>query len=86
MYFRFSYYSPDYRKVLELEPQNVEAQLAVDRLPRRIEEVQTREKEELLSQLKSIGNKILGKFGLSTENFKMQRDPNSGSYSINFQR
>ena len=79
-------YSLDYRKVLELDPQNIEAKLAVDRLPRQIEDIQTREKEELLSQLKSIGDKILGKFGLSTENFKLERNPDSGSYSINFQR
>jgi hypothetical protein len=91
MYVQSTLFSPrhfpiDYRKVLELEPGNDYAQQAVQQLPRRIEEAQTREKDELLSQLKSVGNKLLGKFGLSTDNFKMQRNPESGGYSINFQR
>lgn len=37
-------------------------------------------------KLKEMGNSILGKFGMSIDNFKAVQDPNTGSYSISFQR
>jgi hypothetical protein len=42
--------------------------------------------EEMLGKLKDLGNTLLGKFGLSLDNFKAVKDPQSGSYSISFQR
>ena len=37
-------------------------------------------------KLKELGNMVLGKFGLSVDNFKAEKDPSTGSYSIKFQQ
>ncbi|XP_050070648.1 tetratricopeptide repeat protein 1 [Anopheles maculipalpis] len=74
----------DYKKVLELEPANSEARSATVRLPPKIAERNERLKEEMMGKLKDLGNMILRPFGLSTQNFEMKQDPQTGSYSINF--
>ena len=35
-------------------------------------------------KLKDLGNSVLGKFGMSLDNFKATKDPSTGAYSINF--
>lgn len=37
---------------------------------------------EMMDQLKGVGNSILSNFGLSLDNFKMEKDPTTGSYSV----
>uniref|UniRef100_A0A7N0UR85 Uncharacterized protein n=1 Tax=Kalanchoe fedtschenkoi TaxID=63787 RepID=A0A7N0UR85_KALFE len=43
-------------------------------------------KEEMIGKLKDMGNSILGRFGMSVDNFKTVQDPNTGAYSIQFQK
>eukprot|EP00359_Climacostomum_virens_P002247 CAMPEP_0204899714 /NCGR_PEP_ID=MMETSP1397-20131031/2007_1 /ASSEMBLY_ACC=CAM_ASM_000891 /TAXON_ID=49980 /ORGANISM="Climacostomum Climacostomum virens, Strain Stock W-24" /LENGTH=163 /DNA_ID=CAMNT_0052067697 /DNA_START=1389 /DNA_END=1877 /DNA_ORIENTATION=- len=42
-----------------------------------------KDKEAMMGQLKGLGNTILGKFGLSLDNFKVEQNE-TGSYSVNF--
>ncbi|XP_047111488.1 tetratricopeptide repeat protein 1-like [Schistocerca piceifrons] len=76
----------DYKKILEIEPSHKEAKAAVQRLPYEIEQRNEKLKTEMLSKLKDLGNMILRPFNLSTENFELKKDPNSGGYSVNFKQ
>ncbi|KAJ8072320.1 hypothetical protein PM082_015879 [Marasmius tenuissimus] len=80
----------DYQKLLDLLPESSSsdrsaAQRKLTALKPRVEEAQKKETAEMMGKLKGIGNNILGKFGLSTDNFQFV--PNGqGGYSMNFQR
>jgi hypothetical protein len=37
-------------------------------------------------KLKDLGNTILGKFGMSTNDFECVKDPNTGSFSIGMKK
>ncbi|CAN6547306.1 unnamed protein product [Malus baccata var. baccata] len=50
------------------------------------EEKREKMKEEMIGKLKEMGNSLLGRFGMSVDNFKSVKDPNTGSYSLSFQR
>lgn len=74
----------DYKSVLEKDLTCRQAKEACMRLPRQIEERNERLKEEMIGKLKDLGNLVLKPFGLSTENFQVNQDATTGSYSINF--
>merc|ERR1712002_50712 len=76
----------DYTKCLELDPNLHQARAACMRLPDQIKERNEKMKEEMMSKLKDLGNMVLKPFGLSTNNFQMTQNPETGSYSINFQQ
>lgn len=79
----------DYEKLLEVlprsSPQYASIRSSLASLPRRISEQQEKEKDEMIGQLKELGNGILGKFGLSTDMFKFEQQP-GGGYGLKFER
>ncbi|CAN4084344.1 unnamed protein product [Withania somnifera] len=76
----------DMTKILELEPSNDQARRSVMRLKPLADEKREKMKEEMIGKLKEMGNSILGRFGMSVDNFKAVKDPNTGSYSVSFQK
>ncbi|KAK2143016.1 hypothetical protein LSH36_887g02002 [Paralvinella palmiformis] len=76
----------DYTKALEMDRTLIKARIACQTLPDQIKERNEKLKEEMLGKLKDLGNLILRPFGLSTNNFKLQQDPNTGGYSMQFQQ
>lgn len=76
----------DYKEVLVIDPTNRVARGKVPGLEKECAVRMEKLKEETLGKLKDLGNSVLSNFGLSLDNFKMQQDPNTGSYSFSFQK
>ncbi|KAN0014592.1 hypothetical protein ACTFIU_000910 [Dictyostelium citrinum] len=76
----------DYQEIIKLDSSFPQAQQALRRLPPKIKEKEDKEREEMMGKLKDLGNTILGKFGMSTDNFQFVKDPNTGGYSVNFKK
>ena len=74
----------DFQRVLEREKGDGAARRAVARLTPLVEAKRDAMKAEVVETMKNLGNSLLGNFGLSLDNFKAEKDPNTGSYSINF--
>lgn len=75
----------DYKEVLQVDPTNRLARSKIPGLEKQCAVRMEKLKDETLGKLKELGNSVLSNFGLSLDNFKMQQDPNTGSYSISFQ-
>ncbi|KDQ19147.1 hypothetical protein BOTBODRAFT_154087 [Botryobasidium botryosum FD-172 SS1] len=77
----------DYKRLLEMLPSDSpllpSIHSALRSLPSRVEAAKKQETDEMIGKLKGLGDNILGRFGLSTNNF--QFTPNGqGGYSMNF--
>lgn len=53
------------------------------RLQRESKAEAEKEQEEMMGKLKDMGNSLLGKIGLSLDNFKTEQRPD-GTYNISF--
>jgi len=76
----------DYKELEKLDPNNTDVKTALRVLPKRIEEQTEKLKEEMIGKMKDLGNLFLKPFGLSTDNFKINQDPSTGSYSVNLNK
>ena len=74
----------DYTRVTELAPGHAAASAKLRALAPVLEAKREALKAEMMATLKGFGNSLLGKFGLSLDNFKAEQDPATGSYSIQF--
>lgn len=72
----------DAKNVKQLDPCYPSIDNLIQRLDMANKERTEKLKDEALGKLKDLGNSILGNFGMSLDNFKVQQDPNTGSYSI----
>lgn len=72
----------DAKKVMEIDASFPKIAETVRRLEKAHEEYMEKLKSEAMGKLKELGNSILGNFGLSLDNFKMQQDPSTGSWNI----
>ncbi|CAM8938759.1 unnamed protein product [Rhodiola kirilowii] len=76
----------DLNKIIELDPSNNQARITKRRLEPLAAEKREKMKEEMIAKLKDMGNSVLGRFGMSIDNFKTVQDPNTGAYSVQFQK
>lgn len=77
----------DYTTLLSLLPASslIPIRKSLASLPGRISAQQEKEKDQMMSQLKNLGNSFLSNFGMSTDMFKF--DPQEGGgYSMRFER
>jgi tetratricopeptide (TPR) repeat protein len=74
----------DLKALVALDASDRDAAKNLVRVEKALNEKNENMKAEMLGKLKDFGNTILGKFGMSLDNFKAQQDPATGSYNISF--
>lgn len=75
----------DLKKAMELDPTLKSKEYKRQAvLEKRAQDQFEKDKDEMLGKLKDLGNSVMGKFGMSMGNFKMEQDPHTGSYSVKY--
>ncbi len=72
-----------YKKIVEINPNDYKSLAKVKQLEKVVEELNEKRKKEVLDGLKTIGNNVLGFFGLSLDNFKLNQTENGG-YNVSY--
>ncbi|XP_050534216.1 tetratricopeptide repeat protein 1 isoform X2 [Daktulosphaira vitifoliae] len=76
----------DLKKIIEVDKFYGDAAYNITVLQDKINIRNETLKTEMMGKLKELGNMVLKPFGLSTQNFQVNQDPNTGGYSINFKQ
>lgn len=76
----------DAKNAHALDPYDMDTKKHMSKLEKMENERLEKVKKETIGQLKTLGNNLLGNFGLSLDNFKAEQDPKTGSYNISFQQ
>ena len=72
----------DYKLIAEKSPENANP-MRVDILQKKVDAEMEVKKEQMLDQLKGLGNSLLGKFGMSLDNFKLNKNE-QGGYNVQY--
>ena len=76
----------DAKKILEVDPE-FQNQLLKHKIIPELEKLQKEKfdkmKDEVMGNMKKLGNSVLGYFGMSVDNFKMAQNQD-GTYNINY--
>ena len=73
----------DARKIKEIDSNYAGINKLIAELEKLQKEKFEKMKNEVMGNLKGLGNMILGKFGMSVDNFKLNQNPD-GTYNIQY--
>jgi len=74
----------DYKAYVQVDPTNRAVVESMVRIEPIVKERQEKQKVEMIGKLKELGDMVLGKFGMSVNDFKADKGPD-GNYSISYQ-
>ena len=85
VYHLYSEAKEDAKFVLDKDPHFADVQYEYVQLQKLETEKLEKMKNEVLGNLKSLGNMVLGKFGMSLDNFKFNQN-SDGTYNVSMNR